>query len=158
MKNKVPFMIVTFVVGILFGCLIFWFCSSGCQGKSCKTEHCKICQLESMPVQPTHIDTTKAQAYYHLYHSNPDSIGVLKGFTINLEQFRAMCMILQNDTTGSVHGFRIYMGADSILTNKVLIVVGSGSPDKSGDIYSTSAAGAGPCPIVCDSDSPITRD
>jgi hypothetical protein len=157
MKNKFTWIIVAFIVGVLIGCAIIWMCCCGCCKTSCKAEHCKVCELDSLSAKSTLIDTIAANTYYHTYHSNPDIIDTLKGFTINLEQFHAMCMILNADTTGSVHGFRIYMGADSIPANKVMMVVGTGSPDKTAQIYLTSAAASGPCPFICDTQSPITK-
>lgn len=158
MKSKLPLLIVTFVVGILIGCSIIWLCCGSCNKSSCKAGNCKVCQLDSLTSQLTLINTKTAHAYYKLYHSRPDSIETLKGFTINLAQFHAMCMIMNADTSGTLHGFRIYMGADSIPSNRVMMVVGTGSPDKYGTIYSTSAENSGPCPLICDSDSPIISD
>ena len=158
MKNKFTWIIVAFIGGVLIGCAIIWICCCGCCKKSCEKGHCKVCQLDSLTTKLTRIDTITANTYYRIYHSNPDIIDTLKGFSINLEQFHAMCLILKADTSGSVHGFRIYMGADSIISNRVMMVVGIGTPDHTGTIYSTPATGSGPCPYLCDTGSPIIKD
>jgi hypothetical protein len=69
------------------------------------------------------------------------------------DRFNAMGQILNSDST--VNGFRIYLGADSIPSNQAMMVVGTGSPDKTATIYKTSFSGSGPCPYFCDVSSPI---
>jgi hypothetical protein len=160
MKKNLTWIIVAFLAGILIGCAILWFCCCGCGNKSCEKScdkrQCNVCDLDSLTPAPILIDTITAKNYFQTYLLAPEGHDTINGFTINLEQFRAMCMILNADTTASVHGFRIYLGADSIPGNRVYMVVGIGSPDKVGTIYKTSAVNSGLCPIVCDSSSPIT--
>lgn len=158
MKSKIIWMALIFIAGILGGYLISRMCCNKCDQKCCKTELSSGTQAAAMMSRITRIDTIMAKSFFRLYHAHPDTICGLKGFTINMDQYQAMKMILDADSTNSVHGFRFYLGADKSSSNRILMVVGTGSPDKTGTIYSTSAAGAGPCPLVCDSDSPITRD
>ncbi len=155
MKNKFTWIIVTFLLGIIIGGTIVWLCCCCCCKKSCD-QHCQMLKKPlSLKTEPKLIDVPTANNYFHTYLLAPVSVDTLKAFTINLEQFYAMELILNTDT--SVHGFRIYMGADSIPTNQVMMVVGTGSPDKPGTIYSTKPAGSGPCPLMCDKGSPITK-
>jgi hypothetical protein len=92
----------------------------------------------------------KANDCFKAYYANAISVDSLRGFSISLRQFNAMQMILNNDPT--VQGFRIYMGVDS--AGPVRLVVGFGSPDHD-VVYETSDENSGPCPHVCDLDSPI---
>ena len=96
------------------------------------------------------IDTTTANDYFKAYFAAP-WVDSLKAFTINRHQFNAMKLIAENDT--SVHGFRIYMGLNG--QTPVRMVVGTGSPDKLNTIYVTDNVESGPCPDICDNESPI---
>ncbi|MCX6303992.1 MAG: hypothetical protein NT040_03400 [Bacteroidetes bacterium] len=97
------------------------------------------------------ITVQEANTYFHTYMNHPDSAIPFKAFSINLEQFNAMKLIANGDT--SVHGFRVYMGMDSL--TPVRMVVGTGSPDKVRLIYMTEESGSAPCPWLCDVTSPI---
>jgi hypothetical protein len=154
MKNKFTWIVLAFLIGVLIGGAIIWLCCGCCCKKQCN-EHCQVAKPFSLKTAPKLIDTIAANAHYHTYLLAPVSVDTLKAFTINLEQYYAMGLILNADT--SVHGFRIYMGADSIPSNQIMMVVGTGSPDKTGTIYSTTAAGSGPCPFICDKPSPIIK-
>jgi hypothetical protein len=83
---------------------------------------------------------------------HPDTVNGLKAYTINFDQYRAMKIIAEGDT--SVHGFRIYNGMDSLTPIKM--VVGTGSPDKIAKIYVTTDVKSGPCPDVCDDSHQIS--
>jgi hypothetical protein len=145
-------MILPFLTGAIIGAVIVWTCYSCCCKKQCDQE-CRMVRMPSLKSEPVLIDTTSAKNYFHTYLLAPVSVDKLKAFTVNLEQFYAMGQILNTDST--VHGFRIYLGADSIPSNQVMMVVGTGSPDKSATIYKTSFSGSGPCPYFCDVSSPI---
>jgi hypothetical protein len=80
----------------------------------------------------------------------PLTVVGLRAFTINFDQFNAMKIIAGRDST--VHGFRIYMGMDK--KTPVRMVVGTGSPDKTENIYLTDSDESGPCPEVCDDSGP----
>ncbi len=151
MKKELIWVILAFIAGLLIGALVICKCWCCCSD-GCKTE------VFSDPIKaftvPSLITEGEANTQFHKYMENPDTIGVLKGFTINMAQYNAMGQILSADTT--VNGFRIYMGADS-LANRLMMVVGTGSPDKTSTIYETEAAESGPCPYVCDDASPIIK-
>lgn len=152
MKNNSTKMILTFLAGLLIGGAVIWFFFCGCCKKSC--EH--YSQIGNFP-QPVTIDTTTAQTYFANYMLSPINVDTLKAFAVNLAQYNAMRMILDNDTT--VTGFRIYMGAtDTTHTSMINMVVGFGTPDHYTSIYATDSEESGPCPFVCDETSPITRD
>jgi hypothetical protein len=154
MKNKFTWMVLTFLIGALIGGALVWFCYCGCCQKKC--DHmCQYATTQTSKDAPKLIDVKVANKYFRTYMLKPVSVDTLKAFTINLEQFQAMGRILSEDA--SVHGFRIYMGADSIPSNQVMMVVGTGSPDKTSSIYKTSSADSGPCPFICDVNSPITK-
>jgi hypothetical protein len=154
MKNKFTWMGLTFLIGLIIGAVIVWLCYCGCGKRQCDHQ-CKVVETDSLQSGMNKIDTTAANNYFKTYLLSPMSVDTLKAFTVTLEQYNAMTLILNNHSTAQ--GFRIYMGADSIPSNRVMMVVGFGSPEYSGDIYSTSAAGSGPCPIVCDQSSPIIK-
>lgn len=154
MKNKFTWMVLPFLIGLLIGGGIVWLCYCGCCKKQCGRQ-CQGAKPASMQKDLKLIDASTANNYFHTYLLSPVSVDTLKAFAVNLEQYYTMGLILNADT--SVHGFRIYMGADSIPSNPVMMVVGTGSPDKTGKIYRTSAIGSGPCPYFCDKSSPITK-
>jgi len=74
-----------------------------------------------------------------------------------MAQYDAMNFILKNETKNSVHGFRFYLGNKKEGAEPIIIVVGTGSPDKTHPIVVTPGPGSGPCPYVCDNGSPITK-
>jgi hypothetical protein len=152
MKNKFAPMLIAFLVGAIIGAGIIWLCCCGCCQKSCEKQ-CQVVKPRSLLDEPKLIDVAAARTSIQTYRQAPVSVDTLKGFAINLEQYYAMGLILNADTT--VHGFRIYMAADSIPSNLVMIVVGTGSPDKTSSAYSTKSSGSGPCPFICDSSSPF---
>ena len=156
MKNNFAKMILLFLGGLLIGGAIVWLCFCGCCKKQCNQPH-NVVNSDNFPIPPSLIDTTTAKIYFHNYMNSPVGVDTLKAIVVNLQQYYAMGLILNADTT--VSGFRIYMGAtDSTNTNPVMMVVGFGSPDHTETIYTTSADNAGTCPYICDVDSPIIND
>jgi hypothetical protein len=148
MKNRTTLLLLTFAAGVIIGAVIVWMLCNCC----CKTSCCSNqATFIGDPAGLKKISVTKANSFFKTYIKNPLSVDTLKAFTINAEQFNAMTMIVKADST--VHGFRIYMGADSL--TPVRMVVGTGSPDKTNLIYATSDLNSGPCPHVCDKSSPI---
>jgi hypothetical protein len=155
MKNKFAWLILGIVIGILVSIAACWFwcCGTYC-GKSCNVKCQKVCMTPMDGVKQITIDT--ASAYFNCYMKDPDTVGVFKGFTLNLEMLNAMNLIAAADT--NVKGFRIYMGVFGDPTD-VGIVVGTDDAgnDNSSNIYTTPGTGVGPCPDVCDDESPITK-
>jgi hypothetical protein len=155
MKNNSTKMILLFLAGLIIGAAIVWLCFGGCCKKHCDHQ-CQVVKPRMMKMEPVKIDTIVAKNYFHNYLFSPVSVDTLKALAINLEQYHAMSLILNADST--VTGFRIYMGAtDSTNTNQIMMVVGFGTPDHSDAVYSTSKTGSGTCPFICDGSSPITR-
>jgi hypothetical protein len=156
MKNNFAKMILLFLAGLLIGGAIVWLCFCGCCKKQCE-QQCQVVKPLRMQSEPVPIDTTTAKLYFHNYMNSPVSVDTVKALVLNLEQYYAMGLILNADST--VMGFRIYMGAtDSTNTNPVMMVVGYGTPDHTTTIYSTSKPGSGLCPTLCDVNSPITNN
>jgi hypothetical protein len=152
MKKEWIWVILAFIAGVLIGALVICKCWCCCSG-SCETD--VMVDTDKAFPQTSLITEGEANTQFHKYMENPDTVGILKGFTINMAQYNAMGQILSADTT--VNGFRIYMGADSLTANRLMMVVGTGSPDKTSTIYETEAAESGPCPYVCDDASPIIK-
>lgn len=146
-------MLLTFVAGAIIGAAIVWMLCNCCYKTSCcKMSCCKDqSKVQSDTTGVSHISVQTANAYFKAYLNSPVGVDTVKAFTINAEQFKAMKLIAAGDT--SVHGFRIYMGLNG--QSPVMMVVGTGSPDKFNSIISTSTIGSGLCPHVCDITSPI---
>lgn len=170
-KKNVFRMIGMFLVGAVIGgvitCLICCNCNDSCK-KTCKEtckETCKkSCKDSTVVVQSTKlllpvsgpllISVDSANAYFKCYKKNPLSLDPLVAFSVNLQQLQAMQTLLAHDST--LAGFRIYMGVvgDPTDVNMVVATDGTGK-DKPSEIYLTSRSG--PCPIMCDKGSPITK-
>jgi hypothetical protein len=153
MKNNLPLMVLFFLVGLVIGGAIIWLCLGHEPKKHCEHHGCCI-TVPLTKAEPQLIDVLTAKQYFQAYLSSPLKIDTLKAFAVNLEQYKAMGKIINADTT--VKGFRIYLGAMEKRATPVMMVVGFGTPDHTGMIYSTSSEDSGPCPILCDKDSPIT--
>ncbi|MEI7661389.1 MAG: hypothetical protein WCK34_04295 [Bacteroidota bacterium] len=152
MKNKFTMLLAAFVAGAVIGVLIFWLLCCNCSKHSCCQKQCCMAPDTS----GIHVITAKtANNLFKAYLASSSVIGAdtLKAFTVNLQQFNAMKLIAKHDS--SVHGFRIYMGMDSLTS--VMMVVGTGSPDKTDYIIQTTDAASGPCPHVCDETSPVVE-
>jgi hypothetical protein len=103
------------------------------------------------------IGRDSARYYFHQYYDpvqthNKDT---LKGFSINTEQLNALNKLLtvNQDFTG----FRIYFGKNRDGFDN-MIIIGldkNGLENESGGIYRTSSVHSGPCPKMCDENSPI---
>lgn len=151
------------IIGVVITCLICCNCNNGCI-KSCKDSckySCKEIEVEKqsasvmLPVSgPLLISVDSANAYFKCYMKTPLSVNNLQAFSVNLQQLQAMQTLLAHDSTAK--GFRIYLGivGDPTDVNMVVATDTEGN-DKASEIYLT--ARAGPCPDLCDVDSPITK-
>ena len=144
-------MLLAFVAGVVIGAAILWMICNCCCKQSCSRTPVPEPIIDSAAMRK--VSVQQANTYFHAYFNSPVSVDSLKGFTINFQQFEAMKAIANIDST--VHGFRIYMGMDS--NTPVRLVVGTGTPDHTDNIYVTSDVDSGPCPHICDDTSPITQ-
>ncbi|MEI6901427.1 MAG: hypothetical protein WCL00_16240 [Bacteroidota bacterium] len=82
----------------------------------------------------------------------------VKGFTLDTLQLNAMKLILKENP--NLAGFRVYLGKDmnGVMAGIVTGVDNKGSDAITNTIYKTYSVGVGPCPIVCDVKSPITKE
>ena len=143
--------LIALLAGVIIGAAIMWMMINCCCQKSCSKDPAVTDNLDSLGVLA--IDTIAANNYFKAYYSNATPV-ILKGFTISLKQFSAMKSIAAGDA--SIGGFRVYLGMNG--QAEVRMVVGTGSPDKVQKIYLTDGVGSGPCPNVCDVESPIIKD
>jgi hypothetical protein len=148
MNQKFIYPLLYILAGMVLGAVIAWMVINCCCRKECPAKTPENDTPVTLGLQQ--IDTVTANNYFRSYMNSP-YVDTLWGFTINSKQFSAMKLIAAGDT--SVHGFRIYLGHDSL--GPVRIVVGTGSPDKIGTIYVTTDEASGPCPDMCDDESPI---
>jgi hypothetical protein len=104
------------------------------------------------------VNTKIANALHQRYLDGAKPMNtVFHAFTINKSQFEAM-KVISRETTG-VYGFRIYPGLDAE-KNTVGIIVAvteEGKDDTTHGIFRSSSVNAGPCPILCDTDSQIGK-
>jgi len=105
MKNNSTKMILLFLAGLIIGAAIVWLCFGGCCKKHCDHQ-CQVVKPRMMKMEPVKIDTIVAKNYFHNYLFSPVSVDTLKALAINLEQYHAMSLILNADST--VTGFRIF--------------------------------------------------
>ncbi len=155
MKNKILWLILGIVIGIIITVLVCWlfFC-----GKSSCTWTSTEKVVKTTMVSPTDISTINtdtANIWFNRYMKNPYS-GILKGFKINVVQLQIMNDLLDADST--IVGFRIYTGVKAD-KSKVGMVVGVDEAERDivSTIYSSDIDRYGPCPPVCDVQSPITQ-
>jgi hypothetical protein len=82
------------------------------------------------------------------------------GFTLDKADLTAMSNLLTS--VPALSGFRIYCGYDTTTNTRIGIIVaidntGTSGSDLTNTIYSAPATRLGPCPPVCDVNSPITH-
>jgi hypothetical protein len=156
MKNKFAWLVLGIVIGILVSIAACWFwccCDKSCE-RSCREKCTVICLKQMDAVKMIPADT--ARAYFNCYMQHPDTVGVFKGFNLNLEVLNAMNLIAAADT--NIKGFRIYMGVFGDPTDVGIVVGVNGSgDDNTSTIYTTPGTGVGPCPDVCDDESPVIK-
>jgi hypothetical protein len=170
-KKNLFWMIGMFLVGAVIGgvimCLVCCNCNNSCK-KSCKEsckESCKkICGVSEVEKQspglllpvsgPLLLSVDSAKAYFKCYMKTPLSIDTLVAFTVNLQQLQAMQTLLAHNS--ATKGFRIYFGIVGDPTNvNMVVATDSEGRDVASEVYMTDRAG--PCPDLCDKDSPITK-
>jgi len=106
---------------------------------------------------PTKIDAKVAKAYYLAYIKNAQRYdSVIGGFAIDKDEFTAMNKLLTDVPT--LAGFRIYMGIDGSGNNVALMIASDTDGKEVGtNVYSAvRSIHVGPCPPLCDSQSPIS--
>ncbi|MCX6249427.1 MAG: hypothetical protein NTX61_01625 [Bacteroidetes bacterium] len=105
------------------------------------------------------VTAANANIYFKNYLAGAASFNqVIKGFTLDKAQLDAMNSIAKENSL--LTGYRIYFGKDNN-ARKIAIVVGvdaNGTDAVNNTIYNTTAISFNPCPPVCDSGSPITKN
>ena len=152
MKKNILWLIIGLVIGILATVAVewFWCCKSGCKPAS------ENMTEMAMMGSPTTISVDTAAAWFRRYMSHPDTVGVLIGYTLSLEQLSVINMLVKQDS--SIGGFRIYPGVmEGPMAMTMVLGVSTTGSDVTSYIYATGASGVGPCPTVCDQDSPIVN-
>jgi hypothetical protein len=146
MKNKkILWTALPFLAGAIFGISLLGLLSFTGQSKSALTD----------PVV-TKISVTDAHTYFQNYYKNATMpASKIKGFVIDKEDLTAMNIIM--GATPSAAGFRVYFGTDANGAG-ILIMCGvdANGYDMTGNVYSATTNRVGPCPPVCDVNSPIS--
>jgi hypothetical protein len=140
-KNHNALMAFTFLSGILLGASAIALVSF----------------RASQPApSPARISLEEANMLYkNYYNSASPSNSVFSGFAINREQLSAISALAAENQ--GLSGFRVYMGYDPSAGNVGIIVGVNGSDqDITSTIYRTSSGSSGPCPTICDVNSPVT--
>jgi hypothetical protein len=144
MKNKkILWTALPFLGGALFGISLlglFSFCSSG--------------PGSNEPVV-TKISSADAHTFYQNYiRTASPYTGKLSGFTVDKAELTVMNTIL--GVAPSAAAFRFYFGTDASGTG-IMIVCGvdANGADMTGNVYSATKNKVGPCPPLCDINSPI---
>ena len=99
-------------------------------------------QLQIISVQTAHNNLA------NYLNNNPGSINA---FTINLQQLQAIKLLFQANPSAT--GFRVYLG-----DRMSVVAIDNRGQDITTLIYGTSSINSGPCPLICDVDSPIMGD
>lgn len=110
------------------------------------------------PPANTAISSETANVFFKNYYNSARSVNsVIKGFSIDMEQYNAMSQIIQQGR--SVSGFKIYFGLDNSNSPLGLVVgVNGNGAEITTMIMSTSAGTLASCPIACDEASAITQE
>ena len=148
-KNKIAMISVTFILGAVFGISLIAAMS-----------------FVNSPNPPSPnpallpISTTDANRFFHNYFDHTVIINEkFKGFLIDRPQLEAINELAKTPT---LVGFRVYMGK-SDQGDTIGIVVGvkntliDDATLAAGKIYRTESRKTGPCPPLCDRNSPITK-
>jgi hypothetical protein len=158
MKNmKTLRMILLFLGGIIIGCGIMWLVCCNCMtcGNSCCGGQNLEDTLKLPPVSKISLDSAKAS--FRCYMKAPVNADTLRAFSVNLEQYHAMMLLLKDNPR--LKGFRMYMG---VIGDPVDVLLVTGTDDNGADvcstIFTTDRSSAGPCPKICDKESPIIQD
>ncbi len=109
------------------------------------------------PPAPVKVFAKEAKAEYRSFLSNASTAkynDTIKAVFLGMDQYTSMVNIIGSKRT--FQGFRVYYGYNG--ATKVALVVGvdtAGKDDTIPGIYRSTAGNLGPCPTVCDKDSPI---
>lgn len=145
MKNKkIIWMALPFLAGAIFGISLLGLLSF--TGQSTSPGPNSVIAKISVDV---------AHAYAQTYVKNATLYtSKITGFTIDLAELTIMNSILAADP--SADGFRFYFGTDSSGTGLLIICgVDSNGSDMTGTVFTATTKNVGPCPPVCDKNSPI---
>ncbi|HNY01270.1 MAG TPA: hypothetical protein PKG48_01720 [Bacteroidales bacterium] len=150
MKNKASTLISVFAAGFVIGAALLWLIFSY------RSAPQWFGTKNTPPIDTTgvtKVDSNVANGYFNTYYGHPDTVMAIKGFSLSKAQVNAMRLIAKKHP--KVHGFRVYYGMKNM--KPVWIIVGTGSPELTDEVYVTDDAGCGPCPNLCDTESPITK-
>jgi hypothetical protein len=102
------------------------------------------------------ITALAANGIFRQYYTLASSLNArLKGFAVNKDQLSAMNSISSQNS--SLVGFRIYLAKSSTVYKSIIVgILSNGRDSTSNTIYETELTSSGPCPDVCDAESPIT--
>ncbi len=150
MKNRATIVISVFIAGLIIGAILVWLLI-GARPYSGWFGTGAVPPIDTTGV--THVDVAGANAVFHNYSGNPDTIRGILCFSIGRPQVNAIRLIAEKHP--DVHGFRVYYGIRD--QRRVWIMVGTGSPELTDEIYVTDDVGSGPCPDLCDTESPVTK-
>ena len=108
----------------------------------------------------TSLTVDQARQYYLNYYTHATSQQeILKGFSFDSgEYYEGVSALYSNDE--GISGYRIYMGIDeSGKQIGILVGVNAAGGDMTGDhnLILGVAGKMGPCPNICDNNSPITN-
>jgi hypothetical protein len=141
---------------------ILWLASSFAAGAILGISILGLVSFTSQPPQPgdpviTRITSADALTFYQNYIRTATTYtNKLKGFTIERTQLTMMNTILTATPTAA--GFRIIFGTNASGTSIAMVcAVDATGADMTGNIYSTTYSRVGPCPPVCDVNSPISK-
>jgi len=145
-KKKIIFPAVTFVMGAVIGITLFAFFSFKMNDPAPPPQGVRV------------ISESDANTMFKRYFSSAIiTATIVKGYSLDTLQLNAMKLI--KNSNKEVSGFRVYLGKDANGA-AVGIVVGldsRGSDAVSSGIYMTESPNTGPCPPLCDQNSPIIR-
>ena len=145
MKNKkILWTALPFLAGAIFGISLLGLLSFTGQSNSPAPD----------PVV-TRISVENAHTYFQNYYRTATTYNAkMKGFIVDKADVTVMNTILGAVPTAA--GFRVYFGNDALGAG-ILIVCGvdANGADLTGNIYSVTTNRVGPCPPICDVNSPI---
>jgi hypothetical protein len=141
--------VATFLLGALVGKSLFL-------NKLKKNPSIFLNLINPLNSRITSIPVSTANSIFRQYYSQATSLNaILKGFAVSKDQLSAMNAISSQNS--SLIGFRIYMAKSSATAKRIVVgILSNGKDSTINAIYETELASSGPCPDVCDAESPIT--